>query len=465
VVAAMLYSPPAPADDVAKRTTSSAAQARDNVRDFGAVGDGMHDDTAAIQKAVDSMTGAIRFPKGTYRLTQPVVIDLDRVGYTSLSGDGVAKIVMAGPGPAFRFVGTHFKSADPGGFEDNVWDRQRMPLVDGLAIHGEHEEACGIEAVGTMQLTVTRTHIRHVLHAIHLREQNRNVILSECHFYENHGVGVFYDHVNLHQSNITNCHISYCDGGGVVSRGGNVRNIHIAGCDIESNMSPDTPPTANVLIDCSESAYGTGEVAISGCTIQHNNPSPGSANIRIIGRSTPTERQPLVREGNVTIVGNVLSDVKVNVHLRDCRGVAISGNTFWQGYEHDLLIEDCSNIVIGANNLDRNPRYDYGNTADANNGVVLRGCDDCTLQGLHITNVRRKPAGLLVEECRRLNIDGCTILDCDNCGLLLRNVSHSRVSDCLVRDDRTESESLSIVVEGGEDNLLVDNQTHDPKPQ
>ncbi|MCA9206504.1 MAG: hypothetical protein KDA59_25800, partial [Planctomycetales bacterium] len=137
----MLYSPPAPADDVAKRTTSSAAQARDNVRDFGAVGDGMHDDTAAIQKAVDSMTGAIRFPKGTYRLTQPVVIDLDRVGYTSLSGDGVAKIVMAGPGPAFRFVGTHFKSADPGGFEDNVWDRQRMPLVDGLAIHGEHEEA------------------------------------------------------------------------------------------------------------------------------------------------------------------------------------------------------------------------------------------------------------------------------------------------------------------------------------
>ena len=91
VVAAMLYSPPAPADDVAKRTTSSAAQARDNVRDFGAVGDGMHDDTAAIQKAVDSMTGAIRFSKGTYRLTQPVVIDLDRVGYTSLSGDGVAK--------------------------------------------------------------------------------------------------------------------------------------------------------------------------------------------------------------------------------------------------------------------------------------------------------------------------------------------------------------------------------------
>jgi hypothetical protein len=38
--------------------------------------------------------------------------------------------------------------------------------------------------------------------------------------------------------------------GGGVSRGGNVRNIHISGCDIESNMSEDTPATtANVLSD------------------------------------------------------------------------------------------------------------------------------------------------------------------------------------------------------------------------
>ena len=119
-------------------------------------------------------------------------------------------------------------------------------------------------------------------------------------------------------------------------------------------MTPDSPPTANVLIDCTGSSYGTGEVEIAGCTIQHSSKSPDSANIRIIGRSNPAKDQPVVREGHVTITGNVLSDVRVNVHLRDVRGVVITGNTFYMGYDHDLLVEESSNIVIGvASQLNR----------------------------------------------------------------------------------------------------------------
>jgi hypothetical protein len=428
-----------------------------DVRSFGAVGDGKADDTAAIQKAVDSKTGLIQLPRGVYRITRPIVIDLDKVGYTSIDGGAVAQIVMAGPGPALKFVGTHFKSADPHDFSKDVWDRQRMPLVDALAIEGDHPEAVGIEAIGTMELTITRVHVRKVLHAIHLVGSNRNTIISDCHLYENRGIGVFYDNVSLHQSNIVGCHISYNDGGGIVSRAGNVRNIHVAGCDIESNMSPKTPPTANILIDCSNSIYGTGEVAITGCTIQHNSPSPDSANIRILGRSNPSELLKLVREGNVTITGNVLSDVKVNVHLKDCRGVTLTGNTFWMGYTHNLLIEDCSNIVIGPNNFDRNPRYNYGDCLDARNSLVLRNCEDCTLSALHITNVWREPAGLLIENGRRMNITGCTIVDCDNVGLLLKDVTDSRVSDCLIRDDRPDAKSAPLVLVSGKGNMVVNN--------
>ena len=228
-----------------------------DVKDFGAVGDGKADDSAAIQRAVDSKIGVVRLPKGVYRVTKPITIDLDKVGYTSILGDGVARIVMAGPGPALKFVGAHFKSADPKGFSNNVWKRQRMPLVDGIAIEGAHPKSVGVEAVGTMQLTLTRVHVRGALHAVHMTGNNRNAIFSDCHFYNNRGIGLFYDNVNLHQSNVTGCHISYNGGGGIVSRGGNVRNLHITGCDIESNMSPDSPPTANVLIDCSGSANGT----------------------------------------------------------------------------------------------------------------------------------------------------------------------------------------------------------------
>ncbi len=437
------------------------ANQNSNVVHFGAVGDGQTDDTKAIQKAVDAQVGLIRFPNGIYRITKPIVVDLNKVGVTSVRGDGVARIVMEGPGPALKFVGTHFKSADPSGFERKVWRRQRMPLVDGIAIEGSHPDCVGIEAVGTMQLTITRVHIRNVLHGIHLVENNRNIIISDCHIYENRGVGIYYDNVNLHQSNITGCHISYNGGGGIVSRAGNVRNIHITGCDLESNMSPNTPPTANVLIDCSGSKYGTGEVAITGCTIQHNNPSPASANIRILGRSDPGDDTRVVREGNVTITGNVLSDVKVNVHLQGCRGVTLMGNTFWQGYTHNLLIEDCSNIIVGPNNFDRNPRYNYGNTQEANNSLVIRDSEDCTLTGLHIAHVWRDAAALLVENCNRFNITGCTILDCDHAGLLLRNTSHSRVSNCLIRDDRPGSTSVPIKIDGGTGNVIVNRSVHE----
>ncbi len=147
--------------------------------------------------------------------------------------------------------------------------------------------------------------------------------------------------------------------------------------------------------------------------------------------------------------------MKVNLQLKDCRGVAITGNTFWMGYEHDLLIEDCSNIVVGPNIFDRNPRYAYGNTAEANDGLVIRNSVDCTLTGLHVTNAWRKAAGLLIEDCSRCNVTNCTILDCDNVGLLLKNVKDSRISGCLIRDDRPKAESISLKAIGGGGNMIV----------
>jgi len=437
-----------------------------DVKSFGAVGDGVADDTDAIERAINSGEGRLVFSKGVYRLTRPVEAILDRIGYLSIEGNGVARIEMDGPGPALRIIGTHFASADPANFAATIWDKQRMPLIDGLAIVGKHPQAVGIEADGTMQITLTRLHLRSLLHGIHLIKNNRNVSIADCHIYHNRGVGIYYDDVNLHQSNITGCHISYCGGGGIVSRRGNVRNIQIAGCDIESNMHAETEPTANILIDCRGSRYGTAEVAITGCTIQHNNPAPDSANIRIIGNSDPTERMPEVREGNVTIAANVLSDVQVNLHLQECRGVTVTGNTLWQGYRHNILLESCSNIVMGANNLDRNPRYDYGNTSDANNSVVIRDCDDCSISGLHVTNVWRDPAGVTLENCRRINLSNCSILDCDNVGLVLKNVVNSRIDGCIIRDDRATSpvsipapdnSPRSIQVIGGKGLLISNN--------
>ena len=427
-----------------------------SVRDFGAKGDGKADDTEAIQRAVDSGIGGIRFAKGVYRITKPIVIELDRVGYTSLSGDGTARIVMAGPGPAFRFAGTHDGTAAPRSVKPNVWENQRTPMADGLEIVGDHPEASGIEAAGTMQLTLTRIVVRNALHGIHLTGRNRNVTLSECHVYDNKGIGVFLNRLNLHQVNIANCHISYNAGGGVVLRQSEVRNLQIGTCDIEGNMGgPDSEPTANILLDSTGSSIG--EVAIVGCTIQHAHEAPGSANIRIQGESTAVRFTEERRHGNITIADNVLSDVQVNIELKNTRGVTITGNTMWKGFTHNLRVEGCDNIIVANNVFDRNPRYHYGDGSEAKLGLLFADCKGCTISGNHLNGVDDRPAAVVVRNCDRFNITGMSILNYGPCGLWLDSVTNSRVSDCLIQSDQPEEGSVSLKATQSRGNLISDN--------
>ncbi len=424
-------------------------------------GDGTTDDAPAIQRAIDSGLGNIDLAKGTYRLGSTLVIDLDKTGFTSFSGHGVARLLMAGAGPAIKFIGTHEGSAAPEDFKANVWDRQRMPQVDGLEIVGAHAEADGIESTGVMQLTISRTTVRECRHAIHLSVRNRNVLITDCHLYKNSGIGVFYDNVNLHQSNIIGSHISYCRGGGIVSHGGNVRNVHIGTCDIESNMHADSPPTANVWLDSTGGSIG--EVAITGCTIQHSSKAPGCANIRIQGGGDDPALHrrtggSLTREGNVTITGNVFSDIQMNVHIQDSRGVTITGNTFWEGFQHDLLVERSSHIVVTGNNFDRNPRYAVNGFGGAeNNGVKFSQCEDCTFGSNLVSGVLRQRAAVDIAECSRFNIANNTILDSDGASLLLEKVTRSLIDSNLLRDDREEaqrSKEPSLVIIGGGENTL-----------
>ncbi|QDV27422.1 right-handed parallel beta-helix repeat-containing protein [Aureliella helgolandensis] len=411
------------------------------------VGDGVADDTQSLQRAVDSGVGNLELPAGTYRITRPIVIDLAKVGHTSISGGGAARILMAGPGPALEFIGTHAGTADPSTVKADVWKREDSPMVDGLKIVGGHPEACGIRARGTLQLTLTRLVIRKVLHAVHLTQRNRNVTLSECHLYENQGVGLFLDQLNLHQINVANCHISYNRGGGIVAKQSEIRNLQIGTCDIEGNMAEgDAPPTANIWLDATNSSLG--EVAIVGCTIQHSHEARGSANIRINCQSVEVAFTKETRHGNITIADNVLSDVEVNVELHHVRGATISGNTIWKGYQKNLILEDCRNIVLANNVFDRNPRYGYGGSAQAKLGVLITNSADCTLSGNHGAGRVDGEAAVVVRNCERMNISGWTLLDYGSVGLLLDNVTRSRVSGCLIRDDVAKSPGLAVSITG-----------------
>ena len=78
----------------------------------------------------------------------------------------------------------------------------------------------------------------------------------------------------------------------------------------------------------------------------------------------------------------------------------------------------------------------------------------------HRAQVKRdspRPAGLTLERCDRMSVTGVSVLDCDGIGVWLKDVTRSRVTGCLIRDDRPGATSLSMRAAGGRENLIADN--------
>jgi hypothetical protein len=177
----------------------------------------------------------------------------------------------------------------------------------------------------------------------------------------------------------------------------------------------------------------------------------------VLGAGIISAKKPEpTQEGHIAITGNVFSDVKTNIHLDHARGVNITGNTFWEGFEQDLLIENCQSVVVGPNDFDRNPRYVVnGHWGEDLNGLVFRNCTDCKLSGFLVKSVWKKPAAVVLEKCDRFTVSGISVLDCDGIGLWMKDCTRSVVSDCVVRDDREEKKAtLSLKVEGGKGNWI-----------
>lgn len=84
-----------------------------SVKDYGAVGDGTTDDTAAIQKAIDENPGkTIALPAGRYRLSDVVSIKSSGI---VLQGEGPEKTVIVAPVPLQEIHPLPVKYPDTGG--------------------------------------------------------------------------------------------------------------------------------------------------------------------------------------------------------------------------------------------------------------------------------------------------------------------------------------------------------------
>lgn len=412
------------------------------------------DSTVALQKRIDANGGNLQLGAADkiLRITKPLVFDLKKHGAIAVKADGGATIVMDGPGPALRLIGSHEGSASPKAFKAATWN-ERMPIISGIEILGAHPEADGVELFQTVGAIVSRVSVRWCRHGIHLVTRNRNVLVSDCHLYENSGVGLFLDDVNLHQINVANSHISYNRQGGIVVRDGNVRNLQVSGCDIEGNMPDDETPTttANILIDVSGSAdtrnKSVAEISITGCTIQHSanysgsedkTNAPGGANIRLAGK----EIYPI---DSVTITGNVLSDTTTSIDINHATDVAISANNFFAPKPVNLRVAHGKRVVVSGNTF--NPRqFERPGT------ILFEDSSDCVIANNTLHMFTTDAGALILERCQGFSLSGLVLSDCGS-GIVLRDTSDTTIANC--RASRTAEGAADISIDASNKNIQL----------
>jgi hypothetical protein len=296
-----------------------------------------------------------------------------------------------------------------------------------------------------MQPTLAGVQIREVRTAVYVTNRARNLLISHCHIYNNKGVGVHFDALNLHQAIITGSHISYCRLGGIRVEKSEIRNFQVTGSDIEYNNNrshkvpgADAEPTAEIYIDSREGTVREGTIA--SCTIQATY-SPGGANIRFIGQGADLPH----KTGLWIIAGNLIGSQETNIHLSSARGISITGNVIYSAFKRNLLIEDSRNIVIGANAFEHNPDY---REKELCTGIRLENCVDCTLTGVLIQDaIAGKPTvdnaipiireGLVeILRSKRINISGCQLVEPTPYGFYLEDCSDTLITGCTVLDAR-----------------------------
>lgn len=358
-----------------------------NVKDYGAKGDGIQDDTRAITDAIAACRdGVVSFPAGKYRISRTIEIDLSRhgpLGITSPGGSGT--VVMEAAGPAFRVKGTHTGSALPASVDRQVWLRERMFTVENIAIEGANPAADGIELQLLMQPVVRGCLIRKVRHGILLTRRNRNVLIEGNHIYDCDGVGIYLDSVNIHQMIISHSHISYCRQAGILVRSGEIRNFQITGNDIEYNCAPGLSGSADICIDLT----GGGNVregTISSNTIQAVESAEG-ANIRFTG--DPLQPRKL---GLWSITGNHISNQQTGISLQHAQGISITGNTFVRAYVRHLAVDNSRNITFTGNVIDHNPDY-FTPDVKASGGIQITASNDILLHDNIVDGISATPPG------------------------------------------------------------------------
>ncbi len=234
-----------------------------NVRTYGAAGDGQHDDSEAIQRAIDdgSGGGTVFFPQGRYRLGKPIHLRSDLVllaygRHTALIPDTAGGDALVGRGVKRVFLEGLYIDGERGSGHGVVFEncddaRVRRCWIKGVGGNGimVTDTPCSIldstiELGGGSGIVVTQTNSGNPTHVI------------DCYVYSNAAQGLMCHH-NANQAMVVGCEIIRNGENGIllddVSRMGSVANNLLAGnkangIDVRRGSALNTL-TGNALVE------------------------------------------------------------------------------------------------------------------------------------------------------------------------------------------------------------------------
>ncbi len=384
--------------------------------DFGAIGDGITDDSKAFQNAVNSgKMSTIELEGGDKRYLIRETIDIDVEKIKTFNGNNSYLILDKDIVGIKLFGGKDTKGAMPSN-EQNILlaDEQFMPIVSNLQIYSNTDNyvGTGIQAEGTFGLILENNHLFNLKTGIQLVGFNRNVIIHNNQIWNMRHYGIHWDHVNLHQQIIENNHISFSRKN-LFFENSDVHNIQIIGNDLEGGGGEQEGNENSIHFLITDGSLGDmSQIQILGNSIEehlvatsslikfenHTDDTSKMQIIEITGNELSGSKRNALEfwnSSNVTINGNNFygnHDVNIKV-LHKATGFNITGNTF----SGDLKAASNKGVLFLKSGLDVKNFIIYANTSDRLYGPPIQMMDNADdpnskfrgpllIDGLNISN-------------------------------------------------------------------------------
>jgi hypothetical protein len=375
------------------RTVDSKLKDVVSVKDFGAVGNGVVDDTAAIQAAINAVNrGTVFFPPGTYNFTS-LTISASGGSFASLVGAGseVTTLKHTGTGVAisvsnispgneslsFALSGFHLS-----GNKNNSW------TATPPAIYTAHNTSTGILFNTVLSASIEDVLVEHCQTGLSFQncfwvnirnsrsqfhsgdcfsfDGGTNVVLLEnCISNASGGRGFYF--FQTYNGNMVSCDSSYCFSGGVV--GSAVQVLQVLGSYFEANAGKSITDSGSRYAEISVSTLGAGTVALVSNSIRNGLVAEGGTGAKCYG---------------IVVTNTASAEITSNLIATDSAGVSAiyaDTNSTLSLSSNTLTASGSGSkkILVGSQEI----------TNNTNNVVIERGTNQGPIQTNYNVNLGR----------------------------------------------------------------------------